>query len=125
MSIEQLELGKEYDVRVTKVLNKGVIVEFMHDPDTTGFIHISKLSRQFISDINSFISVGDTISVHVFKNGDKYDLDARGKATPERPQKDLDAMIASAEAALRDKIGKTRNTTRRRSKRGRPDGTDF
>lgn len=125
MSIEHLELGKEYAVRVTKVLNKGVIVEFVHDTDTTGFIHISKLSRQFISDINSYISVGDIISVHVFKNGDKYDLDARGKATPARPPKDLDAMIASAEAALRDKIGKTRNTTRRRSKRSRPDGTDF
>lgn len=124
MGIEQLELGKEYDVRVTKVLNKGVIVGFP-DTDITGFVHISKLSRQFISDINSYISVNDKITVRVVKNGDKYDLDARSAITRPTNTKDIDAMIAAAEAALKEKIGKTRNITRRRSKRSRPDDIDF
>lgn len=69
-----LTKGQVYACIIEKVLDKGVIVK-MSD-DTTEFIHVSKLSDEFVKDINIYAHVGDTWKVTAVYNRklDKLEL---------------------------------------------------
>ena len=54
----QLKLGEKYSVTVQKILQYGIIVSM--EDGSTEFIHISKISDKYVSDIADFVSVGDT-----------------------------------------------------------------
>lgn len=122
-----LELNKKYNVSVLKVLDKGLIVSIENSSDTA-FIHISKLSYEYISDINEFAKIGDTFEALCVNGLGKLELSIKActpnrynkkaknsvnpKQTSESPtdtlsigSKNLEDMIASADAVLRDKLG--------------------
>ena len=61
------ELGQNYRVKVIKIVKAGIIVDLLDYPGMTGFIHISKLSTQFVDDINNFVEVGDTYTAVAFE----------------------------------------------------------
>lgn len=62
-----LEVGKEYQVIVKKILVNGIIVQ-INDTKFTDFIHISKISESFVCDINEYVHVGDTLTAIAVKN---------------------------------------------------------
>ena len=52
-----LELYETYDVEVIQLLNQGVVVSL--SDGSTQFVHISKLSDDFVETLEGYISVGD------------------------------------------------------------------
>jgi polyribonucleotide nucleotidyltransferase len=55
--------GDVYDGVVTRVLNFGAMVEVL--PGKEGLVHISKISKDFVKDINKVVKVGDKMKVVV------------------------------------------------------------
>lgn len=64
----EFNVGDKHRVTVQKILNGGIIVSL--DNGETEFIHKSKISNDFIVNIEDFVSIGDvyTASVIVGKN---------------------------------------------------------
>ena len=67
----EITVGEEFDGQVVRVENFGAFVELL--PGRDGMVHVSKLSPNFIKDINEVVSLGDTIHVRV------KEIDDQGK----------------------------------------------
>lgn len=65
----ELHLGDTYTVTVSKILTGGIIVEF--ENGETEFIHKSKISNAFISDINDFVAIGESYTARVIEGKTK------------------------------------------------------
>lgn len=133
-----IEKDKEFNVTVSKILDKGIIVTI----DGTGyteFIHISKLSDAYVSDINDIISVGDKLTAKglITRNGAELTLQhlrLRPKSNPRpsdisfkqhvpkvsAPAMSIDDMISNANKTMQEKYGQRLKKTdgRRGSRRG-------
>lgn len=59
----EVEVGKIYEGRVTSVKDFGAFVEIL--PGRDGLCHISELSNEYVSDVNSVVKVGDMLAVKV------------------------------------------------------------
>ncbi len=59
----EVEVGKVYEGRVTSVKEFGAFVEIL--PGRDGLCHISELSTEYVSDVNSVVKVGDMLRVKV------------------------------------------------------------
>ncbi len=57
------EVGEEYLGTVTRIMKFGAFVEIL--PGKEGLVHISKLSKKHIPDVESVVNVGDNIMVKV------------------------------------------------------------
>ena len=68
-----IELNSIYDGKVMSVLPFGAFVSI--DKDTSGLVHISEISNEYIKDINDFIKKGDNVKVKVLS------VDESGKIT--------------------------------------------
>lgn len=130
-----LEVGKNYDVIVTKILSKGIIVQ-IGNTEYTDFIHISKISTEYVSNINEFVHVGDRLSALAIIRGGKgensepeltlkhlnlkslYNIDdsnSNAELIAEVSDgRNLDAMIAAANLSLQDKVKTIKSRTERK-----------
>lgn len=127
----EFNVGDKHKVTVQKILNGGIIVSL--DNGETEFIHKSKISNDFIVNIEDFVSIGDvyTASVIVGKNmpteltlrednhigikaqakphtntSKSVNLAAKGTYTP-APNKSpatLEEMIAKSTKVMQDKL---------------------
>lgn len=111
-----LQLGNKYKVTVTRILQRGIVVQFLNTSDTE-FIHISKLSTKFVSDISKLVQVGDCFEAVCVKSATRLELslkhlnleslyknvDRKCLEKHDQPKPSLDEMIASAEAIFKDK----------------------
>ena len=61
--VRVLEVGEEFDGRVTRVENYGCFVELI--PGKEGLVHVSTMSTEFISDPRSLVKVGDIVHVRI------------------------------------------------------------
>ncbi len=83
---------------------------FVSLPDgTSGMIHISKLSRDYVSDINSVIKKGDTVTATVISTSDGRIalslVDLQYETRPARPVKnDFESMLSSFKSASDEKL---------------------
>ncbi|MBO7219022.1 MAG: S1 RNA-binding domain-containing protein, partial [Clostridia bacterium] len=70
---EDVEVGKLYTGKVTRILQFGAFVEIGFNKE--GMIHISKLSSKRVEKVEDVVNIGDTVEVEVIKleNG-KIDL---------------------------------------------------
>ncbi len=59
----EVEVGKEYTGKVTKIMNFGAFVEIL--PGKEGLVHISKLSHKHVKKVEDVVSVGEEIVVKV------------------------------------------------------------
>lgn len=64
-------IGEYYDVKVKKILDKGIIVEDIKRPEITAFIHLSKIADRYIDDIHKYMSVGDIFNVECVESSVK------------------------------------------------------
>ena len=62
-SVEEPEIGKEYDGIVKKIMDFGAFVEFL--PGKDGLLHISKISAQRIESVSDVLSVGEKVRVKI------------------------------------------------------------
>jgi len=59
----EIEVNEEFDGKVVRIENFGAFVELL--PGRDGMVHVSKLSTQFIKNINEVVKLGDTLHVRV------------------------------------------------------------
>ncbi len=59
----EVEVGKEYKGKVTRIMNFGAFVEIL--PGKEGLVHISKLSNKRVKKVEDVVSVGEEIIVKV------------------------------------------------------------
>ena len=59
----ELNIGSVYPGKVTGITKFGVFVEL--EKGTTGLVHISEVSTNFVNDINDFVKLNDTVNVKV------------------------------------------------------------
>lgn len=126
-----LQLGNKYKVTVTRILQRGIVVQFLNTSDTE-FIHISKLSTKFVSDISKLVNVGDCFEAVCVKGSTRLELslkhlnleslyknvDRKCIENHDQQKLSLDEMIASAESIFKDKKRDTDARLRRRRKSG-------
>jgi len=72
---EDLEVGKQYDAKVARIMNFGAFVEV--DGGKEGMIHISKLSSKRVEKVEDVVKVGDEVKVEVIKIDDKGRVDMK------------------------------------------------
>ncbi len=71
-----LEVGKIYSGKVTRILNFGAFVEIA--PEKEGLVHISQLSHERVKKVEDVVNIGDTILVKV------TDIDEQGRVNLSR-----------------------------------------
>ena len=59
----EVEVGKEYKGKVTRIMNFGAFVEIL--PGKEGLVHISKLSKKHVKKVEDVVSIGEEIVVKV------------------------------------------------------------
>lgn len=62
----QLEIGQVLNGTVVKITKFGAFVKVQNN--LTGLVHISEISKSFVSDISSFLEIGDEVKVKVLNN---------------------------------------------------------
>ena len=70
---EDLELNREYDGVVTRIMQFGAFVEVA--PGKEGMIHISKLAKERVEKVEDVVKVGDKVRVKTINIDDKGRVD--------------------------------------------------
>ena len=65
------EAGKVYSGKVTRLMNFGAFVEIA--PGKEGLVHISKLARRRVANVEDAVKVGDEVNVKLLE------IDAQGR----------------------------------------------
>lgn len=130
-----IQEGVLYPVIVTRLLARGIVVQ-LENTGRTEFIHISKISNQFVSNIADYVNIGQSFVaqgvkgrdgmnelslIHLNLNQQKSSKQVLPKIVEELSnEKRLNEMIAAAETSMHNKIGKIQaRTERKRRKRKR------
>ena len=129
-----LEIGKSYSVKPIKFTSKGIIVH-ISDTSYTAFIHISKLSNEFVTNVASVVKLGQIYEAKCVRGNFGAELSLKhlnlsssddvGGVSDFKPQS-LDDMIFAANSTLKDKQSTSNklrnpNATTRQRKRQKPE----
>ena len=79
-----LEVDQIVEGTVSDIMDYGVFVK-LEDGKTTGLVHISEVSREYVEDIHDVLKVGDIVKVKVLSTDKKLSLSIR-KALPYIPK---------------------------------------
>lgn len=64
----ELLLGQRYEIVVRYIKHKkGIIVEFVDNPEETAFIHVSRISDKFVANIEDFVTCGEILLAECVK----------------------------------------------------------
>lgn len=130
-----IQEGQVYKVVVTKILPRGIIVQIQGTSDTE-FIHISKLSVKFVSDISKLVIVGDKLEAVCIQGKDRLELSLqhlhleslykhveRKQLPPKKSTKQkstsVEDMIAAVERDFKEKQRASDSRLRRKQKSNR------
>lgn len=86
---KEVEVGEQYDGKVTRVMDFGAIVEFL--PKKDGMVHISELAPWRVDKVEDIVKLGAEVKVKVLEvspDGSRISLSmkqAEGNTYPERP----------------------------------------
>ncbi len=80
----QVTNGQIVEGKITGITNFGVFVDL--GDNTSGLVHISELSRTYISDIKEHFKIGDVVKMKVISVGDdgKISLSIKKALEPEK-----------------------------------------
>ena len=70
---EDLELNREYEGKVVRIMQFGAFVEVA--PNKDGMIHISKLSKERVAKVEDVVNIGDRVKVKTINIDDKGRVD--------------------------------------------------
>lgn len=65
----QLDVGKIYEGKVTRITKFGAFVEI--EPGTTGMVHISEVANTFVNEIKDHLTEGQPVKVRVISVSDE------------------------------------------------------
>lgn len=82
--VEEPEVGRTYDGKVTRLMDFGAFVEFM--PGKEGLVHISELKWERVEKVSDVLNVGDFVAVKLFEIDNMGRLNLSVKQTTERPE---------------------------------------
>lgn len=68
---EDVEVGKIYNGKVTRIMNFGAFVQIK--PNTEGLVHVSEIADKFVKNVSDVVKIGDEIKVKVME------IDAQGR----------------------------------------------
>ncbi|MCR4278435.1 MAG: polyribonucleotide nucleotidyltransferase [bacterium] len=68
---EEVEVGKIYDGKVTRLMDFGAFVEIL--PKQEGLVHVSEMAPYRVENVSDIVKLGDTVRVKV------YELDNMGR----------------------------------------------
>ena len=71
----ELELGKQYEGIVVRIVNFGAFVECLSGKE--GMIHISKLAKERVEKVEDVVKIGDKVLVEVIKVDEKGRVDLK------------------------------------------------
>ncbi len=110
-----LEIGQTHEGKVTGITNFGVFVTL--DANTTGMVHISEVSKDYVKDLNDYVKVGDVVKVKVIGT-DKGKISlSMSKAIPEpKKTESFEDMLLKFKQRSDDKMSDLKRSTD--SKRG-------
>lgn len=78
----QINVGEIREGKVTGITGFGVFVDL--GENKTGMVHISEVSRNFVSDIKDVLKIGDTVRVKVLTVGEDGKISLSIKRAEER-----------------------------------------
>ena len=121
-----------YSLIVIKLLARGIVVQ-LDDTGNTEFIHISRISKQFVSNITDYVNIGQSLVAQGVKGRDgmnelsliHLNLNQQESSKQTIPKvanepsadKRLNEMIAAAETTMHDKIGRIQTRTERKHRK--------
>ena len=138
-----LTIGNRYNVHVVKIIKSGIIVS-VSDTDDTFMIHLSKISKRYVTDPAQFVLVGCNyeaeavsgvvkpvelsllhldlqpliVGVDLSHNSDYTStVSVKVNKRPLKPKDPFEAMIDKMNKDHDDKIHSTRNREKRRGRR--------
>ena len=71
--VEDLELNREYEGKVVRIMQFGAFVEVA--PGKDGMIHISKLSKERVEKVEDVVNIGDKVVVKTINIDNKGRVD--------------------------------------------------
>ena len=92
---EDVEVGKTYVGKVTRLMNFGAFVEVL--PGKEGLVHISQLAKERVEKVEDVVAVGDEIMVKC------VEIDAQGRVNLSRK-----AVLGGGDSAPRSRGPRTR-----------------
>ena len=103
---EEVVIGNIVEGKVTGITNFGAFVKLPQNKE--GLVHISEIAHEFVSNINNFLKIGETIKVKILSESKpgKYDLSI--KQTQEssvKKQPTRNIIPKSKDMTFEDKIG--------------------
>lgn len=105
-------VGENVSGVVSGVTDYGAFVRL--EDGTGGMIHISKLSRGFVSNIHEFIKKGDEVTATVISEKDgKLALSLIGEEL-NKPATDFESMLASFKSVSDEKMAKIQSRNKRK-----------
>ncbi|HLD73616.1 MAG TPA: polyribonucleotide nucleotidyltransferase [Bdellovibrionota bacterium] len=81
---EEVEVGKTYAGKVTKLADFGAFVEIL--PKVSGLLHISELEHRRVNQVSDIVKVGDKVQVKVLEISPDGKIRLSRKALLEQPQ---------------------------------------
>lgn len=99
-----LENGQILEGKVTGITKFGVFVSL--DEKTTGMVHISEVSTEYVNDIKDFVTEGQTVRVKVLNtnNNGKIALSMSKAVAEEKKPKNFEEMLSKFKQASDEKI---------------------
>ena len=88
--IKDVETGDVYSAKVVKLMNFGAFAEIL--PGKQGLIHISEISTERVENVESVLSVGDSVEVKVIKVDKQGRIDLSIKALLGDSSNDVDEI---------------------------------
>ncbi len=85
----QIENGKIYEGTVKSIANYGVFVDIANPENRKimGMVHISEISRSYVSEIREFVTEGQAVKVKVIAIGDNGKISLSMKQTEPEPER--------------------------------------
>ena len=103
---EEVIIGNIVEGKITGITNFGAFVKLPQGKE--GLVHISEIAYEFVSNINDFLKVGETIKIKVLAESKpgKYDLSIKQTLeAPAQKKSTRNIIPKSKDLTFEDKIG--------------------
>ena len=85
---KDIEVGKIYDGKVTRIMNFGAFVDIGGGKE--GLLHISKISSKRVEKVEDVLAVGDEIRVKVYEIDDQDRINLSMKDLEEHKEESIE-----------------------------------
>ncbi|MCP4050926.1 MAG: S1 RNA-binding domain-containing protein [bacterium] len=88
----ELKTGDLLEGQITHITSFGAFIK-LFDCEEEGLVHISEVANEYVTDINTFIKVGDKVNVKVLGRNEQNKLKLSIKQASAPPKKQEEALF--------------------------------